>query len=327
MAAPHSYTPTHTFSRTRHAVSFAAIAAIVLGTLSRVDAQNAVYKGGIDMVPLTVTVTDATGRYKTGLTQNDFAVLEDGVPQTVMFFASDEVPVDVALVMDTSASMVPVMPMLYTAARGLIKGLRPGDRVSIVDVKKSVQIPQLLSDDLAGAADAVGTLQASGSTAMFDGVYMALQNFQRDRRRQPAIRRQVLVLFSDGLDNSSHVTADAVTELARRVDVTVYTVALGQKALVTSALDSEKPALWQAGYLMRSLATEAGGRPFFPLVAKELPAIYGAIREELASQYQVGYIPSRPFGDSHFREVAVRVLPPTSAVARTRSGYVAAPVM
>jgi Ca-activated chloride channel family protein len=327
MAATGSGTHVHTCSRARHARLVVAIAGVVIAALIRLDAQNAVFKSGIDMVPLTVTVTDAAGKYKTGLTQGDFAVLEDGVPQMLSFFASEEVPVDVALVMDTSSSMGPVMTMLHTAARGLIRGLRAGDRATIVDVKRSVRAPQLLSEDLAGVADAIGELRASGSTAMYDGVYIALQAFQRDRRRQPAIRRQVLVLFSDGRDNASHVTADAVKDLARRVDVTTYTVALGQKAQREFAFEQEKQSLWEAAYMMRALATETGGRGFFPTVANELPAIYDAIRQELASQYQVGYVPSRPFGDSRFRQVSVRVLPPTSAVARTRSGYVAAPVM
>ena len=136
-----------------------------------------------------------------------------------------------------------------------------------------------------------------------------------------------MVLFSDGLDNASHVTADAMKDLARRVDVTIYTVALGQKAHEAIAIEAEKQSLWEAAYTMRTLATEAGGRGFSPTTARELPAIYDAIRQELASQYQVGYVPSRPFGDSRFRQVSVRVLPPTSAVARTRLGYIAAPVM
>lgn len=327
MAASESTTDDHSLSFAHRARSLSALVAVVAVTLIRVNAQTAVFKNGIDMVPLTVTVTDAAGKYQTGLTQDDFSVAEDGVPQTLSFFASDEVPVDVALVMDTSSSMAAVMPMLQSAARGLVRGLRPGDRATIVDVKKSVRAPQLLSDNLVAVAETLSALRASGTTAMYDGVYVALSEFQRDRRRQPAIRRQVMVLFSDGLDNASHVTADAMKDLARRVDVTIYTVALGQKGRENVVTEQEKQSLWEAAYTMRALATDAGGRGFSPATARELPAIYDSIRQELASQYQVGYVPSRPFGDSRFRQVSVRVRPPISAVARTRMGYVAAPVM
>jgi Ca-activated chloride channel homolog len=327
MAGTDSTTRVDSLGLMRRARSLWALSAVVLATLIQVNAQDALFKSGVDMVPLTVTVTDATGKYTMGLAQGDFTVLEDGVPQTLSFFASDEVPVDVALVMDTSSSMAPVMRMLQSSARGLVQGLRAGDRATIVDVKKSVRAPQLLSDDLAGVSGAIGDLRASGTTAMYDGVYMALQAFQRDRRRQPAIRRQVLVLFSDGLDNASHVTPDVLQDLTRRVDVTIYTVALGQKARAAVATEQEKQALWEAAYTMRVLAADAGGRGFFPATASELPRIYDSIRQELASQYQVGYVPSRPFGDSRFRQVAVRVLSLTSAVARTRSGYIAGPAM
>jgi Ca-activated chloride channel homolog len=309
MAVRGSRTRVDSQRRERHARWFAAIAAVVVVMWIQLDAQHAVYRSGIDMVPLTVTVTDA--------------VLEDGVPQTVSFFASDEVPVDVALVMDTSSSMAPVMAMLQSAARGLVRGLHDGDRATIVDVKKSISLTQPLSEDLANVARAIDQLRPSGATAMYDGVYIALQQFQRDRRHRPSVRRQVLVVFSDGLDNASHVTADAMADLARRVDVTIYTVALGQQTQLAAALDSEKPALWQAAYTMRALASDAGGRTFLAATAAELPAIYEAIRQELASQYQVGYIPQRPFGDNRFRNVSVRVLRPTSAIARTRSGYIA----
>ena len=122
MAVSESTTRDYSLSLAPRARPFSAIASVVILTLIRVNAQDAPFKSGIDMVPLTVTVTDGAGNYKTGLSQGDFAVLEDGVPQTLSFFASDEVPVDVALVMDTSSSMAPVMPMLQSAARGKIRG-------------------------------------------------------------------------------------------------------------------------------------------------------------------------------------------------------------
>jgi hypothetical protein len=80
----------------------------------------------------------------------------------------------------------------------------------------------------------------------------------------------------------------------------------------------------RAMYTMRALAQDAGGRIFFPTAATELPAVYGAIAQELASQYDLGYVPAKPGGDGAFRRIAVRVLPPASGVARTRSGYLVA---
>lgn len=297
---------------------------LVLAMVTSLDARNPVFRSGVDMVPLTVTVTDAAGRFKRGLTETDFAILEDGIPQTLSFFANDRVPLDVALVMDTSSSMGPVLPLLKTAARGLVRTLHEGDRTTIVDVKGLIRAPLPLTDDPASLEKAIEGLTASGSTAMYDGVYIALTAFERDRRDSPAPRRQALVLFSDGLDNASHVTFDAMKDLARRADVTIYTIAFGLNAAATARGVLGKQ-MFEAAYTMRTLASEAGGRGFTPATAVELPAVYNAIAEELANQYQVGYVPNRPCGDGGFRQVAVRIVPPTSAIARTRMGYVAAP--
>ena len=125
-----------------------AVVALALPGSAPVVAQQASFKSGIDIVPLTVTVTDTTGKYVTGLTGDDFTVLEDGVAQPLSFFASVDVPVDVALVLDTSSSMRADLPLAQSAAAGLIHSLRPSDRGAIVEVKGSAGIPQPFTGDL-----------------------------------------------------------------------------------------------------------------------------------------------------------------------------------
>ena len=306
----------------RLALSLPAIYTLSLAGPERIDAQESVFKSGIDMVPLTVTVTDAAGNFTTGLGERDFLVFEDGVEQTLSFFATDHVPVDVAFVIDTSASMQSDLPLFKQAAHGLVRLLSEGDRGAIVDVKQSVRAPQSLTDDRTRLEAAIDSLRASGSTAMYDGVYTALREFERERRRHPEVRRQTLVLLSDGLDNASHLTFETTTDLARRLNVNIYTIALRGSAGFAPASQQDRE-FREAAYAMRALATEAGGRVFFPKAASELPAIYSAIGHELASQYQVGYVPTRPIGEGGFRHVSVRVLSRNNATARTRSGYFA----
>lgn len=210
----------------RLAFSLPAVYALSLAGPERIDAHNSVFKSGVDMVPLTVTATDTAGNYRTGLTETDFVVFEDGVQQTLSFFAKDHVPVDVAFVIDTSASMQSDLPLFKQAAHGLVRLLREGDRGAVVDVKNSVRAPQSLTDDHARVEAAIDGLRASGSTAMYDGVYTALKEFERERRHHPDVRRQAHVLLSDGLDNASHLTFEATTDLARRLDISIYTIAL-----------------------------------------------------------------------------------------------------
>jgi Ca-activated chloride channel family protein len=293
---------------------------VVLVALVSLGAQGPVFRSGAEIVLLTVTVTDRAGRYVAGLTQTDFAVFENSTEQQLSFFASDPVPVDVAFVVDTSASMGPSLPAVKEAARGLLRQLRTSDRAVVIQVQDTVAMPQSLTDDLARAGDAIDALRTRGSTAIYDGVYLALREFERTR--DPDVRRHVVILLSDGVDNSSHVPLEAVSDLARQLGVMVYTIALGNPPPPQASAWNPRREV-EAQFALRTLATDAGGRAFFPTRAAELPAIYETIGRELACQYTLAYVPRTP-GDGEFRRIAVRLLPPTQATARTRSGYIAA---
>jgi Ca-activated chloride channel homolog len=288
-----------------------------------VEARSQAFKSGVDMVPLTVTVTDTTGKYVTGLTDRDFRVFEDGVEQPLSFFARDEVPVDVALVVDTSGSMRDDLALVQSAAIGLVRMLRACDRSAVVDVKESAGIPQPFTSDPVLVERAIRRLSTSGSTALYDGMYVILREFERQRHATQQVRRQALVLLSDGMDNKSRLASDDVMDLARRVGVNIYVIAL-RGDINSTPRDKREASVLHAEYTMGSVARESGGRPYFPKAARELPAIYSAIAHELANQYELGYVPARPGGDGAFRRVMVRVEPSANAVARTRSGYYAA---
>jgi Ca-activated chloride channel family protein len=300
----------------------AAVVGLVVRGPARVDAQSPTFKSGVDIVPLTVTVTDTAGKYVTDLTGNDFTVLEDGVEQPLSFFACDNVPVDVALVLDTSESMHTDLSLVQSAANGLISQLRASDRGAVIDVKDTAGIPQPFTSDQALITRAIRALSPSGATALYDGLYVVLREFERERRATLQIRRQVLVLLSDGVDNRSHIPLDDVMNLARRAGVNIYVIALRGDVALMRRVDMDESML-RAAYVMGAVARESGGRTFFPKFARELPGIYTAIGQELASQYQLGYVPARPGGDGAFRRVAVRVPTRQNALARTRSGYYA----
>ena len=297
------------------------VGALALGPSSDADAQR-VFRSGVDMVPLTVTVTDGAGRYVSELTERDFAVFEDGVRQSLSFFASERVPLDVAFVLDVSASMSTDMPLVREAANGLVRALRTSDRAAVLAVNASVGMPERFTADHERVAAAIDALHCAGSTAVYDGVYITLKEFARERREHADVRRQVLVLLTDGLDNSSHVSADEMADLARRAGVNIYVIALRDATIQPRAMTSDLEQQ-RATYVMRALAQDSGGRIFFLTSATELRTVYGAIARELASQYDLGYVPAKPGGDGGFRRIAVRVLPPASGVARTRSGYYA----
>jgi Ca-activated chloride channel homolog len=299
-----------------------ALSAFTLCSPVHIDAQHAAFRSGIDLVPLTVTVTDPAGKYVAGLTGGDFAVYEDGVPQPLSFFASDHVPLDVAFVLDTSSSIRPELPLVQRAARGLVRRLGDTDRAAVVDVKNSARIPQPLTTQLDRVELAIRSLSSSGTTALYDGLYVVLKEFDAERRRNHSVRRQVLVLLSDGFDTTSRLAFDDVMELTRRTGVIVYVILLKCDDVIWPRARLDGSAQ-QAEHAMRRLANEAGGRMFQPASARDLPGIYDAIAHELSNQYELGYIPVKSGRDGAFRRVTVRVPPQANASARTRSGYYA----
>jgi Ca-activated chloride channel family protein len=227
------------------------------------------------------------------------------------------VPVDLAIVLDVSASMRPHLPLVRRAAAGLIRSLRETDRAMVVAVKNAIGVPQPLTADQREVEAAITALAASGDTALYDGLYIALKELERERLGTTQIRRQAIVLLSDGLDTSSRLGFDDVQDLARRSGVNVYVIAMPTTSLPVPRSEQD-PRLLRADYAMRSLAREAGGRSFFPKRVQELPDIYGDIARELANQYELAYLPMAPRVDRGFRRISVRV---ENAVTRTRSGY------
>jgi Ca-activated chloride channel family protein len=284
---------------------------------SHVRAQDSVFKSTVEVVPLTVTVTDARGKYVNNLVETDFTVLEEGVRQSLSFFANERVPIDLALTVDASASMAPQLPIVRKAAGALVDSLRERDRATVLTIRNAVGVTMPLTADRSRIDAAIRDLSASGATALYDGVYVVLNELKRARTSE--IRRRVLVLLSDGLDTSSRLGADDMLALARRAGIGIYVIAMPTSSSNRPRNRQDSSAL-QAAYAMRALAHDTGARSFFPESIGELPAIYREIAHELANQYELGYFPSPSGTRSGFKRVTVHV---ENAVARTRSGYYA----
>jgi Ca-activated chloride channel homolog len=282
------------------------------------------YRAGVDLVALNVVVTDKRERFVTGLTASDFAVFEDGVQQDISFFAATSIPLDLALLVDTSASMADKMETMQEAAHGFLRTLRPGDRTTVIDIKDTVQIAHPLGGDIEAAAEAVRRTVARGGTALFNGLYLAIKEMVKQRTASGEVRRQAIAVLSDGEDTASLVGFDDVMELAKQSGISLYTITLKSAATVKQATTSGRRYFSQAEYAMKTLAQETGARSFFPIEIRELAGIYGVIADELANQYALGYASKNPRRDGGFRRVIVRVAERPEARARTRSGYLAA---
>jgi Ca-activated chloride channel family protein len=276
------------------------------------------FRAGVDIVSLNVTVTDASARYLTDLQAGDFSVFEDGVKQDVTLFSRTNLPIALAILLDTSASMENKLPVAQEAAIGFARRLRTQDLAEVIDFDSRVVVLQSFSNNAADLEQAIRRTSAGGSTSMFNAIYIALKDLKKVvAKNVDEIRRQAIVVLSDGEDTSSLLPFEEVLDLAKRSETAVYTI--GLKA------DDAGPApkgFKEAEFVMRQFAQETGGRSFFPTQVTELAGIYSQISEELSSQYTVGYTSRNPRRDGAWRRVVVRVGRPNT-VTRTKLGYFA----
>ena len=282
------------------------------------------FRSGVDLVALNVVVTDADQKYVAGLSPADFAVFEDGIQQDVSFFGASEVPLDLAILLDTSASMTGKMSLVQRAAAGFLSTLRHGDRTTIVDIKDATRVLFPLGDDLAAARAAIMSTTPRGGTALYNGTYLTLKELAKQRRANTDVRRQAIVVLSDGDDTASLISYDDLMDTAKQSGIAIYTITLRSKYLVTLAAQRGHTYFSQSEFGMKALAQETGARSFFPMDIAELPSIYSTIAEELATQYAIGYSSKNPRLDGAYRRVIVRIADRPGIKTRTRAGYMAA---
>jgi len=287
---------------------------------------TATFRSGVDLVALNVVVTDSDQKYVTGLVPTDFAVYEDGVQQDVSFFGASGVPLDLAILLDTSASMTGKMGIVQQAASGFLATLRTGDRTMIVDIKDATKVLFPLGDDFGGARAAIMSTVPQGGTALYNGAYMTLKELVKQRRANTDVRRQAIVVLTDGDDTASLISYDDLMDLAKQSGIAIYTITLRSKFLVTQATQRGHSYFSQSEYGMKALAQETGARSFFPMDVSELHGVYSAIAQELATQYALGYSSKNPKLDGAYRRVVVRVTDRPGVQTRTRAGYLAARV-
>lgn len=279
------------------------------------DAALPSFRAGVDVVSLNVTVTDADSRFVTDLEQENFQIFEDGVLQEITFFSRARLPIALSLLIDTSASMDKRMRTAQEAAIGFSRSLGTDDLAEIIDFDGRVEILQGFTNDLELLGDAIRQTSAGGSTSLYNALYVALKGLSKAPLRASEVRRQAIVVLSDGEDTSSLITFEEVLELAKRSETGIYTIGLQEE-------DDDRAGFSEADFVLRQLAYETGGRAFFPEDVNDLPAIYGQISDEISSQYTVGYISANPLRNGQWRQTVVRV-DRERVRARTKQGYYA----
>jgi Ca-activated chloride channel family protein len=279
--------------------------------------QGGAFRSGVDLVSLNVTVTEASNRYVTDLSGDDFSILEDGVKQDIGFFSRTSLSLAVSLLLDSSASMEDKMRTTQAAALGFVQSLRPQDQAQVVDFDSRVSVAVPFTNSRADLEKAITSTVAGGSTSLYNAIYIALKELKKTQARSlEDLRRQAIIVLSDGEDTSSLVSYEEVLELAKRSETAIYAIGIRTRE------PGPGKGFNEADFVLRQLTTQTGGRVFFPATVDELPAIYALISQELSSQYLIGYTSSNPRRDGRWRRIVVRASRP-GTTSRTKQGYYA----
>ena len=265
-----------------------------LGVTEKVD---------VDVVQVTVTVTNDRGEFVAGLPQSAFHVLEDGKPQTVTYFASEDVPLELVVAVDISGSMTAAMPKLKQSVKAFLGAVPAENRLSLLGFNDTVfALTRRPTDPPEERMRAVDRLAPWGATALYDVIVRGIDMLGA------RTGRKALIVFSDGEDQGSHVTLDQVEQRLQASDVTLYMIGQG-RALEVDRLKK----------IMERLSTPTGGRVFAMASIKELSGAFDTLLEELSHQYLIGYPPPGEVRDGKFHEIRVRV--DGHKNVRARTGY------
>ena len=266
---------------------------------------------GTDLVSLTVTVTDASGRSVPGLDRQAFALFDNNVAQEISFFSDEDAPASVAIVFDVSGSMSEEkLVRAREALAGFIRTSHDEDQYFLISFASRAQ---LLLD---GVRDGEAVLnkftyvQPHGETALYDAVYLGIEKVSRGLYPKRAI-----IVISDGEDNHSLYSFNELRSRLQEADAVVYTIRVGTPSIRS-----------QGDMIMKSLASVSGGKAFSPHGHAGMNEAFEAIALELRYQYSIGYSPSNLMADGKKHHIKVKVTPPPDfprLAVRHREGYYA----
>jgi Ca-activated chloride channel homolog len=276
------------------------------------------FEVGIEVINLAVSVIDGRSRFVTDLAERDFSVFEDGIKQDLTIFNHEDIPISMAVMIDTSASMEEKLKVAQEAAVRFCKTLRPQDLARVMQFNDRSLTLQDFTADPKALEDAVRRTHASGPTALHNALYVALKELAA-QKKTGELRRRAVVMLSDGEDTASLVTDEQVMELARQTEIAIYAISLRPHR----ATDRNRLNFSQAANLLVTLTRETGGEVFFPNSLSELDSVYDRIADELRTQYNLGYVSSNRRRDGKWRRIVVRTPTREELQVRHKIGYYA----
>ncbi|PYT90704.1 MAG: hypothetical protein DMG41_03150 [Acidobacteria bacterium] len=276
----------------------------VLGTYGQEPAT--VIKVQVRLVEVYASIHDKKGHFVDGLSRENFEVLEDGKPQQIAAFDSTTQSLSCAILLDTTGSMGEALPRVKNAMVKLIDELGPEDSVAIYTFDERLVIRQDFTTDKNVAKRAALRTRAEGATALFDALSEAAQELSRRSGKK------VLILFTDGDDNSSALNASAAVARAKKAGVPLYTIAEGE---ATHSHNLRK--------LLDELSERTGGAAYEVKKPAEMEQVFHEISEDVRHLYMISYRPPEGANDGKWRKIDVLVKGPKDYRVRAKEGYFA----
>jgi VWFA-related protein len=278
--------------------------------------QAPVFRTGVDLVNVGVTVTDKRGVLATDLTADDFEIYEDGRKQEIRYFAAGErsataPALHLGLLLDVSGSMNEDIAFTKTAAIKFLNTLTDAVDITVLDFDTEVRAARYSQAEFARLIERIRQQKTRGFTALYDAVGIYLHGAAEQDGRS------IMLLYTDGGDTRSSLSLAELMDLLKASSVTVYPI---------GALDHQSASVrTQQRMLLQRIAEVTGGQAFFPASVKELDGVYEKVVAEIRAQYTLGYLSTNPKTDGAWRKVDVKIVRKDGKDLRTRSrrGYFA----
>jgi len=271
------------------------------------------YRFDARLVLLHASVVDKNGKLLTNIPQSAFKILEDGVEQPLKLFRREDVPVSMGIIVDNSGSMNGKRARVAAAALELVKQSNPDDEVFIVNFNDDTHIDQVLTNDTKKLQAALARMESRGGTAMRDALSTSIDYVKKNGKKD----KKVLVVITDGNDNSSNISLEQVLRKSRDSEVLIYAIGLLSEEEARDARAAKKA--------LKTLTEAAGGMDYYPKNLSDVEEITPRVAREIRNQYILGYTSSNQTLDGSFRQIKVTVNGFGRPTVRTRNGYYATP--
>ena len=264
-----------------------------------VGISDQTYRVNVDLINILCSAFDKnTNSFVTNLMSDDFTVLEDGQKQEIKNFRREtDLPLTIALLIDTSASVGPKLKFEQDAATSFFQSvLREKDRAMLIEFNSGVTLLQDFTSDPNKLAKEIRRLRSAGGTVLYDAIYMIC-----DEKLIRETGRKAIIILSDGDDESSKKSYQQALEMALRAEATIFSISVSKGGFF--GVEENK----RGDAVLKDFARETGGRPFFPFKLEELDDAFRQINQELRSQYSIGYISTNSMRDGSYRKIDIKV--------------------